>query len=119
VRPRILDTSAILALFDAHPHIMARMAAAEAGKTHLLLPTSAIAEAETRVRAGSDGWAAVLLTPGVVSLPLTEHAAIEGGEWPGDLATRHAVHEAQAVGAAIMTRYPGIYQGHHVALVVV
>lgn len=98
---------------------MARLEAAEAGEMCLLLPTSAMADAEATIRAGSDGWAPILLTRGVVSLPLTEHAAIEVGQWPGDLATRHAVHEARAVRAAIMTCKPGIYEGHQVALVVV
>lgn len=119
MKPRILDTSAILALFEAHEPVMARLEAAQAGEMCLLLPTSAIAEAEARVCAGTDGWAAVLLSPGIASLPLTEHAAIEVGQWSGDLATRHAVHEAQAVRAAIMTRRPGVYEGHRVALVVV
>lgn len=119
MRSNILDTSAILALFEAYPPVLKRVADAEAGRLNLVMPAASIADAEAHVRAGTDGWEGVLLTRGLASLPLTEHAAIEVGQWPGDLATRHAVHEAQALGGLIVTRKPGVYEGHQVALVVV
>jgi hypothetical protein len=49
-------------------------------------------------------------------LPLTEHAAIDIGGWAGDLPARHAVHEAHAVRAIVVTRDPAAYAGHQVHL---
>jgi hypothetical protein len=52
-------------------------------------------------------------------LPLTEHAAIEVGRWPGSLSCRHAVHEAYALRCVVVTRDPGAYTGLRVSLLVV
>ncbi|HYN94278.1 MAG TPA: hypothetical protein VES42_10565 [Pilimelia sp.] len=52
-------------------------------------------------------------------MPLTEHAAIEIGGWPGTLAARHVVHEAAAVRGVVVTRSPGTYDGLRVPLLVV
>jgi hypothetical protein len=90
---------------------------AEQGWHLLLLPTTAIAEAA--VRAGFDGWQAILHTAGVRSLPLAEHVAIDVGSWPGSLATRHALHEAAAARGVVVTRDPGAYNGLQVPLLVV
>ena len=117
--PRILDTSAIVALFAAHRPILDLLDDAERGLRNVLLPTAAIADAEHELCVGPNGWEAVLLTPGLRSLPLVEHAAVEVGPWPGDLATRHAVHEADALHGAVVTRDPGRYAGHRVFLRVV
>lgn len=117
--PRILDASAIVALFESHPKLNELFDGAEQGRLNLLLPTTAIADAERKLRAGPGGWEPVLLTGGVRSLPLAEHTAIEVGQWPGDLAVRHAAHEAEALRAAVVTRKPGAYEGLQVPLLVV
>jgi hypothetical protein len=111
--------SALVALFGGHPELSRLLDLAEQGWVNLLLPTTAIADAERQLRAGSSGWEPILLTGGVRSLPLAEHTAIEIGSWPGSLAVRHAVHEADAMRAAVVTTEPGQYKGLKVPLLVV
>lgn len=120
VRPsRILDSSALVDLFNGHPKLGDLLDQAEAGWLQIVMPTVSIADAEAVLKAGRIGWEPFLLTPGVQSLPLTEHAAIEIGGWPGGLAARHAVHEAAAVRGVVVTRAPAIYDGLRVPLLVV
>lgn len=117
--PRVVDASAMVAFFDAHPRLMALLDQADAGRLNLLLPTTAIADAQAHIGVSLNGWHALLFSPGVRSLPLTEHAAIDVGGWPGDLATRHTVHEAQALRAAVVTCDPARYRGFDVSLLVI
>lgn len=117
--PRLFDASALVDLFGGHRELGDVLNQAEAGWLQILLPATAIAEAEAALDAGRSGWEGILLTAGVQSLPLTEHAAIEIGTWPGTLAARHVVHEAAAVRGVVVTRAPGIYEGLRVPLLVV
>jgi predicted nucleic acid-binding protein len=116
--PRVLDASTIVALFQGHQGLKALLDRAEQGQVQLLLPAAAIAEAERCLLARTTGWEAVLLSFGIASLSLTEHAAIESGDWPGDLAVRHSVHEARALATAVVTCDPAAYAGHQVSLLV-
>jgi hypothetical protein len=116
---RVLDASAQIALFAGHPRLDELLGWAEHGRVSLLLPAACIAEAERVVQAGTGGWESVLLTPGIRTLPLVEHAAIEVGRWPGTLGARHAVHEAYALRSVVVTTDRAAYDGLLVALQVV
>ncbi|RKR92656.1 hypothetical protein BDK92_7132 [Micromonospora pisi] len=109
----------MVAFFGAHPRLMALLDQADAGTVNLLLPTTAIADAQAKLGASMDAWHALLLSPGVLPLPLAQHAAIEIGGWAGELSVRHAVHEARAMRAAVVTCEPGLYRGMDVTLLAV
>jgi hypothetical protein len=83
-RTRVLDRSAIVALFAGHRRL------------------------DEWIKAARRGQAA-----------LSEHAAIEIGQWPGELSARQAVHEARALRAAVVTTEPGRYRGLPVTLNVI
>lgn len=116
---RILDGSALVALFEAHEPMMRLYRQAEAGLTNLYLPAVCVADAEQQLGAGTSGWEAILLAAGVVPMPLSESAAIDVGSWPGSLSARHAVYEANLLRGVVVTTEPGGYRGLPVALRVV
>ncbi|GIJ51978.1 hypothetical protein Val02_88640 [Virgisporangium aliadipatigenens] len=58
--PRVLDATALTALFAGHPTMIGMLTAAEADEATLLLPTTAISDAEAAVRTGTTGWEAIL-----------------------------------------------------------
>jgi hypothetical protein len=115
----VLDPTAIVALFGGNSLINRLVNAAERGQAALIMPATAVADAESEVRAGTSGWEAVLLTGGVSVLPLSQHTAIEIGQWPGELSTRQAVHEARALQTSVVTAEPGRYRGLPVTLNVI
>jgi hypothetical protein len=115
--PQVLDPSALVALFAGNNRVLDLLGQAERGLVSFCLPAAAVADAEREVKAGTSGWEPLLLTPGIVMLNLTLHAAVEVGTWPGDLGVRHAIHEARAVRAAVVTADPGLYRGVAIDLV--
>ncbi|MFI6228706.1 hypothetical protein ACIBCR_15495 [Micromonospora echinospora] len=119
MRPRILDASAIVALFDAHPPVFDLLTRSQDGDLTMVMPAAAVADANAKIRASFDSWQPVLLTAGVTITPLDSHIAIEICEMPGDLATKHVVYEARVMRAVVVTCNPGMYRGHSVPLLVV
>ena len=115
----MFDASAMTGLFTGHPALYGMLEAATDGRLQILLPAVSIAEAEEHLTAGLGGWAIFFLSPNVQTLPLVEHAAVEIGSWPCSMNVRHAVHEARATRAAVVTRRPADYQGLEVSLLVV
>jgi hypothetical protein len=92
----ILDASALKALFDGNEELFAMLRAADEGDLTLVLPTVAVAEAETTLFAGMLGWRPFLLTNNVEVVVLDMGAALDVGATTGPLDARHAAREAQA-----------------------
>jgi hypothetical protein len=109
MRPLLLDDSALEALFCGHDAVTALWFGAEARGTAILLPTTAIAEANRRLDATDNAWDAVLLGPNVVALELSTAAALGTSRLPPGLATAHASYEAIATNATIITNDPERY----------
>lgn len=112
----VLDTSALIASFYDRPDLEDLIADAAAGRVRLYLATVALADAETELRAGTNGWAHLLYEEHIVSVPLSETCALEVGSWRGALAVRHTAHEARALRAAVVTQEPKLYDGLGVAI---
>lgn len=114
--PRVLDASALAALFDGHPRLYRMLGEAEAGWWTLVLPAVCMADAAQTLETRPSAWDGLLLTPGVLAMPLAPHTAVEVAGWPGSLQARHAAHEATALRAAVVTCDPPAYDGLLVAL---
>jgi hypothetical protein len=82
---------------------------AEAVGVSLLLPATAIAEANRELNATDNAWTTLLLAENVYALDLTPAAALGASRRRGGLAVAHASHEAAATGATIVTAHPGAY----------
>jgi hypothetical protein len=114
----VLDASALVALFDAYDPIYRLWNRADEGARLLIVPAGAVADANGALKASHEAWAAVLAPRDVVATALSEHIAIEIGPWPGSLAARHAVYEARAARAILVTRTPDEYEVGAVPLLV-
>lgn len=113
---RVFDTSAIVALFDAHPRLMLMVEHAHAGVLDVYLPAACVAEAGQLVGAGPSAWQVFQHTPGVEILHLSESMAVEISDWPGPLGVRHAAWEARHLRGLVVTAEPGLYRAMDVAL---
>lgn len=105
---------------------------AEDDRVFLAMPTSAIAGAETVLRAGDRLWTPFLLFHGVSPMDLTVHVALAAarlapplnGETEADpllapLMIGHVVYEAQAMTGVVVTLAPQVYTGFDVAVMAV
>jgi hypothetical protein len=101
----------MVALFEGHGGLYSMLQQADAGHARIFLPAVAVAEAETMLRAGYDGWGLLFFAVGVEVIRLDQPTAIELGNLQGPLGARHAMHEARAIGVAVVTRSPGDYAG--------
>lgn len=76
--PRVLDASALSALFAGHPMLMRMIDDAEAGNVFfLVLPTTAMWQAETFMHAGHGMWDHFLRFRSIRPMELSDHVAIE------------------------------------------
>jgi hypothetical protein len=115
-QPRILDISALLALFDAQDMMYQLWQRADRGDVIVIMPTTVIAEAQVMLNASHDAWAAVLWPEAIVAAPLTEQTAAALPARPQPLTYRHVVYEAKAAHAAVVTRHPHLYDPNEVAI---
>jgi hypothetical protein len=114
--PHVLDTSALLALFGAQDVVYELWQLADRGELILIMPTTAIAEAQVMLNASHDAWAAVLWPDAVVAAPLMEQTAAALPARPQPLTYRHVVYEAKAAHAPVVTRHPHLYDPNEVAI---
>lgn len=114
--PRIFDASALVAWHQGHDILSEIADQAEAGWYQLVIPATAVADAESELRYGWDVWAVVFDAPGIQTMPLGEHTAVEIGAWPGPLSSRHAAYAAADGRGVVVTLTPGLYQGMRVQL---
>lgn len=126
--PRILDASALIALFGGHPDLMEMLNDAEIGRVFLLMPTAAVAEAESALRAGASLWAPFMMFRGVSTLDLSLHTAVEAadladprtpGAIAGPLMVGQVIYEAHALNAVVVTQLPHLYAGHDITLMTI
>jgi hypothetical protein len=109
VRPLLFDASALVALFRGQGRVSALWFDAETVGVSLLMPATAIAEANRELHATDNAWTTLLLAGNVYALDLTPAAALGASRRSGGLAVAHASHEAAATGATIVTAHPAAY----------
>lgn len=117
--PRVFDASALIGWHQGHPFLAEIADQAEAGWFQLVIPATAVVDAESELRYGWSVWAVVFDAPGIQTMPLGEHTAVEIGMWPGPLSARHAAYAAADGRGVVVTRQPGLYQGLTVQLLAV
>jgi predicted nucleic acid-binding protein len=105
---RVFDASALVALFNGHPEAFRLVQRADSGDQTVLFPAAAIAEAGARLRARPSAWEVLQLGPSAFT-SLTAEIAVDVSDWPGDVATRHALWEALAVRGRLVTAEPDRY----------
>jgi hypothetical protein len=129
-RSRVLDASALVEVFSGHPEMMALLNTAAAGEVLLVVPTLAIAEAQAVLGVALSLWDHILAFPGIRTLDLSQHVAVEVGRLAAPRVQNHPVHtaligplmiaqvlyEAATMSAVIVTRLPEAYGGHDVAI---
>jgi hypothetical protein len=85
-------------------------------KAPVVFPVTAITIANAIIKGTENVWLGVIYH-GVTVTDLTLDMAVEIGTWPGELDTRHAVHEAQTTGGYIVTCEPDRYRHWVVPLI--
>jgi hypothetical protein len=115
----VLDATAAPALFAAQPIIYDLLIDAPAGRAAVILPCTAIAEAEASGRYGT-AWQAIFATKGVDDSPLQRETAVQVGQLSGGgLLARHAACEAAATRGTVVTGRPELYAGLDVPILVI
>ena len=110
IKPIVFDDSALIALFDAHPYVADVWHQCELTGRIAIFPAAAVQVANTVLGARHSAWAALLFPP-VEVVELGSWSAVEAGLVPGtDFASSHRIVEAEAAGAAILTRRPDTYR---------
>ena len=128
--PRVLDASALVALFSGNPFMMFLLDEADKESVLLLRPALAITEAQEIVAAPPTAWEFIFGITGVLVRDLTSHIAVKVSSMNPSLAgfrnqrfslaerltTAHVLHEATTMNAVIVTEMPQSYDGHDVAI---
>ncbi|GGM70651.1 hypothetical protein ACFFX1_28790 [Dactylosporangium sucinum] len=111
----ILDASALAALFNSYDPVFQVWLKADRDDLMIGFPAAAMVEASDRIGARPGDWELLLLSAGVVVLPLDQTAAAAIGTWRGSVAACQAVWESRATGWPVLTCDPKQYEpGEHV-----
>jgi hypothetical protein len=106
---RILDHTAIIALFQGNDQAFRLWQQADAGEFTLVMPAVAVAEANNVIGATSDAWRPLLDATRVEVTPLDQSTAIDTATGIGSLIVRHVLHEAREIRGGIVTSSPWQY----------
>ncbi len=105
----VFDGSALIALFRGNDEAFRLWRECDDRITQVVLPAAAVADANTYLQAGMNAWNAILYSP-VTCVDLSVAIAIDTGSMPGDLGTRHVVHEVRATRGVVVTAEPDRYR---------
>ena len=106
---RILDHTAIIALFRGDDQVFRLWQQANDGELTVVMPAVAVAEANNVIGATSDAWRPVLDASQVIVTPLDQSTAIDTATGIGSLIVRQVLHEAREIRGGIVTGAPWQY----------
>jgi hypothetical protein len=118
-QPVIYDASALLALFEANEQAYRRWQRSDDGRTTVVFPAAAVADANNTLCGSYDDWSPLLWAKGAAVAPLDGSAAVESGRLCQEsLSVAHVVHEARAMRGIVLTTLPQIYRDTAVPVLV-
>ncbi|GAA1654868.1 hypothetical protein [Actinoplanes couchii] len=128
---RIFDTSAVVEIFAGNRLLMELLDQIHDGYLVGALPANAMSGAQAVMGAPASHWAPILALPGVHTIPVTDHNALEIGmiaaprtiyhpvyeSLINPLMTAQVLHEAIMMNGSIVTKVPEAYGGHDVSVI--
>jgi len=107
-RPFVLDSSAVVALFDANPRVMTIWRWANLGENVVAIPATVLVHASQVADIAPSAWEAILYP--LTVMPLDSASALGVLESPERLDIAHTAWEADLMRATVVTRHPASYR---------